>query len=495
MITINPALLNADGTPDAALLLAILQRHRGERERLDELLRIYNREHPIASRVRLKGLPNNRLAHDLPGYIVTMAAGYLIGRPVVYTPSEDTRKEFEPISQALAAACADSVDMELAADASIFGRGVEVCYADGKSRPRIAQMDVRTSFVVYDDTVEHNPLLGISLRDLYDRNFQRSGEHVTVYTASEIVGYERVGEEAPAEKGRKPHYFGGVPIIEYWNNSREQGDFEPVIDLINAYDVLQSDRMNDKQQFTDSILALYGVGALGLDDTEEYAQNPGTGEIEELPPERKEKLTPSQRLRQTKTLFMPNGDTKAEFLTKPMSEADTEVLRESLKNDIHKLCLVPDMTDEEFAGNVSGVAMRFKLLGLEQLTRIKERWFREGLRSRLRLFANFLKRKGAPAVDTDAVQISFTRSLPANELEIAQTVATYQGMVPQQLLLGQVPFVEDAEEAMVMLEQEQNAAVERQQKAFAAQDFREHQGEEQKSGKGEASEQERRPEG
>lgn len=495
MFTMNPALLEADGTPDAALLLAMLQRHKEERVRLDELSRYYNREHPIVSRKRLKGLPNNRLVHDLPGYIVTMAAGYLVGNPVVYTPPEDMGKDFEPISQALAAACADSVDMELAVDASIYGRGVEVCYADGEARPRIAQMDARTAFVVYDDTVEHNPLLGVSLRDLYDRSFRRSGERVTVYTASEIVSYERVGGEAPVEKAREPHYFGGVPLIEYWNNSREQGDFEPVIDLIDAYDTLQSDRTNDKQQFTDSILALYGVGALGLDDTEEYARDSETGELKELSPERKERLTPSQRLRQTKTLFMPGRDAKAEFLTKPMSEADTDVLRVSLKNDIHKLCFVPDMTDEEFAGNVSGVAMRFKLLGLEQLTRIKERWFREGLRSRLRLFANFLKRKGALAIDTDAVQISFTRSLPSNELEIAQTVATYQGMVPQQLLLGQVPFVEDAEEAMAMLEQEQNVAVERQQKAFAAQSFREHQDEEQKPGKGEASEQERRLEG
>ena len=39
-------------------------------------------------------------------------------------------------------------------------------------------------------------------------------------------------------------------------------------------------------------------------------------------------------------------------------------------------------------------AMRFKLLGLEQLTKIKERWFREGLRARLKLFCAFLSLRG-----------------------------------------------------------------------------------------------------
>ena len=86
---------------------------------------------------------------------------------------------------------------------------------------------------------------------------------------------------------------------------------------------------------------------------------------------------------------MPGDGAKAEWLVKPSSESDTEVLRLSLKEDIHKLSFVPDMSDKEFAGNASGVAMRFKLLGLEQLTRIKERWF-GGLRQRLRLFAHFL---------------------------------------------------------------------------------------------------------
>ena len=39
--------------------------------------------------------------------------------------------------------------------------------------------------------------------------------------------------------------------------------------------------------------------------------------------------------------------------------------------------------------------MRYKLLGLEQLTRVKERWFREGLNGRMRLYAAFLERRGA----------------------------------------------------------------------------------------------------
>ena len=359
--------------------------------------------------------------HDLPGYIATMAAGYLVGNPVRYTAAEGQEEAFTPVLEAYEAASVESVDAELAMDAAVYGKAAEVCYADAEARPRVAQLDARSAFVVYDDTVEHAPLLGITRRDTFDARLERTGEEVTLYTDRLIVHMKRTGRETPRETMREAHYFGGVPVVEYWNNAREEGDFEPVMGLIDAYDTLQSDRVNDKQQFTDAVFVLKGVGALGIDDTEEVADG-GDG-LEAVPPAVKAAEDPSVRLRRTRTLFLPGDGADAQFVTKPDAESGNELLRMSLKSDIHKLCLVPDLTDEQFAGNVSGVAMRFKLLGLEQLTKIKERWFREGLRTRLRLFCAFLARKGTAALNAEKVQITFSRSLPVNDLEIAQTLS------------------------------------------------------------------------
>lgn len=446
MITIDKALLLPTGEPAPALLLELLNAHEQRRQHLEKLRRVYDRKHAIQDRLRLRGLPNNRLVHDLPGYIVTLSAGYLLGSPVTYAPGKGQEAAFEPIREAYAATDSESLDAELAVDAAVYGVAVELAYADEEARPKVAQIDPRSAFVVYDDTVNHAPLLGITVLPKMDRTLKPVGQRMTVYTAREAICYERTGQEVPRATGeRTPHFFGAVPLTEYWNNSREQGDFEPVLTLMDAYDILQSDRVNDKQQFTDSILALYGVGALGEEDApvegaegEEDAMGLGR---------RQPVITPAQRLRQTRTLFMPGDGAKAEWLVKPASESDTEVLRASLREDIHKLSFVPDMSDAQFAGNTSGVAMRFKLLGLEQLTKIKERWFREGLRQRLRLFAHFLALRGAAAIDPDGVEIIFKRALPVNELEIAQMVSTLKGLVPAPILLGQVPFVEDPKEA------------------------------------------------
>ena len=483
MLTIDRELLDADGLPWTDTLEAILREHDHQRERLVRLHGMYAREHSIMRRTRLKGLPNNRLVHDLPGYIATMAAGYLVGNPVRYTAAEGQEEAFTPVLEAYEAASVESVDAELAMDAAVYGKAAEVCYADAEARPRVAQLDARSAFVVYDDTVEHAPLLGITRRDTFDARLERTGEEVTLYTDRLIVHMRRTSRETPRETMREAHYFGGVPVVEYWNNAREEGDFEPVMGLIDAYDTLQSDRVNDKQQFTDAVFVLKGVGALGVDDTEEETVD-ADGTATAAGAAGKEAEDPSVRLRRTRTLFLPGDGADAQFVTKPDAESGNELLRMSLKSDIHKLCLVPDLTDEQFAGNVSGVAMRFKLLGLEQLTKIKERWFREGLRTRLRLFCAFLARKGTAALNAEKVQITFSRSLPVNDLEIAQTLATYQGMVPEKLLLAQVPFVEDAEAAGKLLNRERAEAANRQREAFEITPFRKDAGEDDQGREG-----------
>ena len=469
MITIDKTFLDPDGLPGAALLLDVL---RAWQQTVDSTLlplhNLYNRDHAVEHRVRLAGLPNNRLVHDFPGYIATMAAGYLVGSPVQYVPDDSVKSAFQPLDDAMKSAKSDCIDAELAVDASVYGKAVEIFYADAAAQPRSSQISPLNAFVVYDDTVEHKPLFGVTVVDRLDRQLKKNGKRVSVYTDTQCVYYTQQSQEAPHETGREPHYFGGIPLVEYWNNAREDSDFAPVTELIDAYDALQSDRVNDKQQFTDAIMVLKGIGSLGVDDTEDAAIDEETGETVPLTTP----LTASQRLRQTRTLFLPGDGADADFMTKPDAESGNEVLRKSLAGDIHKFSFVPDLTDENFAGNTSGVAMRFKLLGLEQITKIKERWFRGGLQSRLKRFAGFLGKRGAAALDVTKVQINFSRSLPVNELEIAQMVQTLSGIVPQEILLGQVPFVEDPDEAVKALAKDKDEAMQRSQRIYTTAPFR-----------------------
>lgn len=411
---------------------------RDVRPRLLRLGRAYEGRGAIVERMRAPGLPNNRLVHAFPRYIVTMASGYLVGKPVSY--EYEDADAAATLKRLYTQSDMDSVDAELAVDAAIYGRGVCVLYADEQGRPRAATLSPKAAFVVYDDTVEHRPLFGVHWLDRFDAQGRRCGVTVYVATQGEMIAYEGKGLSSlgGVAVSRRRHFFGGVPMVEFWNNAQETGDFEPVLSLIEAYDMLESDRVNDKQQFTDAVLLLTGC-TLQNDDPAD-------------------KRTPAQKLIEEKTLCLPDTDAKAEWLCKQVDEAGVQVLADALRSDIHKMSMVPDLTDEHFASNVSGVAMRYKLLGLEQLTSIKERWFREGLRSRLRLFAHFMRVLAAPPLDPEKVVIRFTRSLPVNESEMAQMVAQLDGIVPREALLSQLPFIEDVQQAAKDIAAQQETA-------------------------------------
>ena len=187
MLALDKTMLTPTGEPSPELLRALLEAHGKTRARLYQLREMYLRHHNIERRTRLKGLPNNRLSHDLPGYIVTMAAGYLVGSPINYTPGPEDREAFAPIANALKAAISDNVDAELAVDAAVYGKGVEICYADSEARPRIAQVSPLSAFVVYDDTVEHTPLFGVMLRKPQGPDLQTRREVLRTANQDEVL--------------------------------------------------------------------------------------------------------------------------------------------------------------------------------------------------------------------------------------------------------------------------------------------------------------------
>lgn len=447
------------GPPDLTMLQNCVTRHLAEIPRLEKLKAYWDNRNPgITEKTRRTGQADVRTPHAFARYIVLMASGYLVGQPVRY--NEEDGRDISALRAAFKATNADSVDNELAVDASIYGKGIELIYANENAEARSASLNPEDAFVVYDDTVENRPLFGVHTIRKFKPDGTDDGFAVNVYTATEEWQYRcsSLGAVASArQEGCVPHFFGAVPMIEYWNNADETGDFESVLPQIDAYDLLESDRVNDKENFVDSMLVLTGCT---LEQT--YHEEEINGETVQVPDE-----NPAAKLRRERCLTLPDTDASAQYLSNTFHETDTEVLRTALKEDIHKFSLIPDMTDQNFASNASGVAMKYKLLGLEQLTQIKERWFREGLTHRIREYANFLAMKGAMRADgIDGVQIVFTRALPVNELEVAQTLQAYSGLVPEALLMAQVPFVDDTQRALEIKKQEDEEKAEQTLRTF-----------------------------
>lgn len=432
-----------------AVAAKYIQRHGNEIDYLTKLDNYYRGKQDILNRVKGADLSNNRLVCNHAKYIADFTSAYLIGSPVTYTADSD----ITVLTDALKAADAPTQDIDLAHDDAIFGRAYEMIYLDENAGIKLAKISPLNGFVVYNDTVEQRPLFSVHYYPTFDDNGQKTGYKGSISTDSYIQDITLTATRSLQSAGEAvPHYFGKVPLDEIYNNAERMGDFENVISLIDAYNTLQSDRVNDKEQFVKALLVITGQV---LGDTDE------------------ESSETYDAIRKHGVMTLDQGST-ASFLTRQLDESSVEILSKSISHDIHKFSGVPDMSDENFAGNVSGVAMKYKLLALEQMTKFKERYFTEGLRYRLECIANVLRAKGGAAIDVKDINIQFTHSLPANETELAQLIGSLSGTVSQETLLSLLPFVKDPAAEVKAVNDEKQANAERMVDSMMHSDMHSH---------------------
>ena len=211
--------------------------------------------------------------------------------------------------------------------------------------------------------------------------------------------------------------------------------------LKDARNALLSDRLTDKRKLVNSILAAYGA------------------------------VLPPETMAAAKQDHFVDGipqDARLEYVQKTFDENALKVLDDTLVSDIHKMTLTPDMTDQAFAGNASGVALKLKLLALHLLVKMSA--MEAGLKKRWRLYNNWLAHNGIDPVSVDDVDIVFTVALPIDEAQIVQMVCTLKnaGLVDDQTLLSLLWFVKDPAEAVENMKQQKQENQQQYMDSFTA---------------------------
>ena len=402
----------------------IIETHRSSvLPRLQNLEKYYNANNAIKNRVMSDpSKPNNKIANAYASYITDTLVGYFIGEPITYTSNDNVL--LQDLNMILEYNDEADENAELAKNASIYGVAYEMLYlSEDDKMIRFKALNPKEVIPIFDKTVEQNLLAVLRYYEDYDYVEDNTYTIVEVIDNKMVRRYKLDTDLSLLEE--YPHYFSMVPVAIFKNNEEESGDFEQVISLIDAYDKMESDSLNDFEYFVDAYLALYGFTA----DAEDVAQ-----------------------MKENRVLLMDEG-TSAEWLVKQTSDAYVENMKNRLDKDIHKFAKCPNLSDQEFASNASGIAIKFKLLGTENLVSIKERKFKRGLQQRLELMSMINSVLGE-GFDWRAIDIIFTRNIPSNDTDIANMVNTLKDIVSEETLLAQIPFVEDVQNELEKLKKE-----------------------------------------
>lgn len=390
--------------------------------RLARLDRYYKNNNDIKQRAFTDlTKPNNKIAHSWGNYITDSMTAFFVGEPVSYSGDD---ADIEVLKAVFDENDEQDINSQLAKDCSIYGAAYELAFIDEYAQIRLTKSSPLNSIPIYDDTVNSKLLYFIRFNEVKNILDDTKITFVTLYSDTSIKEFKRTDSHYLEPVSDKLHNFEIVPVSIYKNNDDMLGDFELVIDLIDFYDRLESDTANAFDYYNDCYMVLEGAT---IDDAD------------------------AQAMKEKRMLQMPEGS-KVYFLTKDAVDTEQENAKNRIVNDIHKFSRVPNMSDENFANNVSGVAMRYKLLGLENVCAIKERKFKRGLQNRLWLISNILNIKTGTALQD--IKITFKRNIPSNELEVANMINNLRGLVSNETLISQLSFIENAQEEKEKLDAE-----------------------------------------
>ena len=300
---------------------------------------------------------------------------------------------------------------------AIFGAAYEVMYVEGdrmklqrKAEPRFFPADPRELILLYDYSPE--PLKKMAIR-YYKIN--PNLYKVEMYYGDRIQTFDRTktdsGEWRLTSTGEFPNFYDAVPVVSYYFGDEMLGVIKPVIPLIDDYDVLVSDSINEFDRFAHAYLLLVKFALTNpAKDKDPSAFN--------------RMLQNIKRRRVFENL--PDKDAVS-FLTKDIPTDFMTFMSELIRNEIHSQSHVPDFTSKTFSAEISGVAVQRLLFDFENVVSSAEADFDLGLQERLNLINVIYAKAGRPVGDINDVTISHKRNLPVNLKEFADTAVAMLG--------------------------------------------------------------------
>ena len=300
---------------------------------------------------------NNKIVVNIANQIVTFKTSEFAGEPIMYvsrgsglngeeaSDEGEVPKKVAKVNSMMLAEGKPTKDLKLAHEMFTCGVGYRLVIHDSGNDSsdyldeapfEIYVPDTENTFVVRRSDVTKRVLMGVTY--VY-RGENMTNPEYTVYAPN--VKYVIAAEDGTALRivKREQHNFGMVTLIEYPCNPNYMGAFEPVVPLMEAYNLAQSNRLDGIEQFIQALMVFDGVDI----SREDFLELKDLGAI---------KLPPSNG--------QSGGGKKLYYLNEQLDQSQTQ----TLVNDIYKMILqivgMPSQGDGNTSDSSNNGAMILK---------------------------------------------------------------------------------------------------------------------------------------
>ena len=313
----------------------------------EEYLYWYRRgDQPILNRKKdIRPEINNKIREFHAEEICAFKDGYFLTKPATYKSRSDDETVTDKVRELNEYLYRSGKQMADNAVVDWFHTvGVGVIYVepndDSEVPVKAYALDPRQAFVVYSLRPGNKPIMGV--------NMVTVGEELyfDVYTETAVYklhgGFRgKVLTDIPAEglalsiDNILPNPLGEIPIIEYFYNTMRMGAFESVLDIMDAINTIQSNRVDGVEQFIQSLVVTTNV-KFEDDVTANEIRKAGMINLTSV------------------------GENKADFqlLSEELNQTQTQVLVDHLYEQMLTICGMPNINKGHgSASNTTGLAI------------------------------------------------------------------------------------------------------------------------------------------
>ena len=362
------------------VLRLALSDHMVNQGEIQYLWDYYRGKTPILSKTKeVRESINHKICVNRAMEIVTFKRGYGFGEAIQYISrgtNDDVSDEIAALNEQMFLAGKQAEDSALAEWLYVCGLGLRMALPSKKDEAEpvhIYTLDPRYSFVVRYNGLGEPVVMGV-------KTIIRRDGHTRVHSVYTKDMYFEIENETIVKS--QPHVLGMVPIFEYPANRARLGAFEVALPLLDALNEVESNRLDDVEQFVNSFLALLG------------------GTIDE---------ETAKKLDEHKMLCLPEG-VDAKYLSAALQQNDIQVLSDNLYSAVLTICGIPNRNGGSSTSDTGqAVYLRDGYGAAETHMQSVELEFKRSEKEFLRLVLRILRDMTGLELDLRNVEIKFSR--------------------------------------------------------------------------------------
>lgn len=424
-----------------------------EREAMINGDRYYMGDHDVLNRKRtaigekgelieLANLPNNKIVNNLYGKLVDQKCNYLLSKPLTF---ESGNEQYDVLLENIFNA--DFLRRLKNSGIDAINGGITWLYPYYDDKGNFCFQSFRSYEILpfWKDN-EHTELEG-ALRYYHVQAWQGSQpviiKKVEIFTEQGIERYTLKGTKLELDEtepfgyyariGNKGFTWDKIPLVPFKANGREIPLLKRCKALQDAYNVMLSDFANVMQEdCRNTILVIKNYDGQNLG---EFRKNLATyGAV--------------------KVKSADGSDGGVETLTISVNKDNYESILQLLKKSIIESCMGYDAKDDRIGSNANQVNIKSMYSDIDIDSDNMQTEYKAGFKQLLFFVNSYLATTGKGLYFDIPVKITFNTDMVINETEIIDNLVKLGVQLPNKLLVAQVPFVDNVQDVMDMLEKE-----------------------------------------